>query len=54
MPDKIIPIISEKKTKRKDVILDKNGFFIIELINNQIRTEYYKNKYKNNKIVSGI
>jgi hypothetical protein len=54
MPDKIIPIIKAKKTMRKDVILDPNGFFVINLINNQIRVEYYKNSYKNNKIVSGI
>jgi hypothetical protein len=54
MEDKVIPIIKAKKNSRKDVILDPNGFFIINLINNQIRVEYYKNCYKNNKIVSGI
>lgn len=54
MVDRIIPIINAKKTLRKDVILDPNGFFIINLINRQIRVEYYKNSYKNDKIVSGI
>ena len=54
MEDKFIPIIKAKKTQEKEVILDPNGFFIIELINNKIRVEYYKNIYKKNKIVSGV
>ena len=54
MPDKIIPIIKAKKTLRKDVKLDPNGFFIIELFNDEIKIEYYKNIYKKNKIVSGV
>ncbi len=54
MADKIIQIIKAKKTLKKNVVLDQNGFFIIELIDNQIRVEYYKNVYKNNKIVSGV
>jgi hypothetical protein len=53
MVDKLIPLIKAKKTLKKDVILDPNGFFIIELINNEIRVEYYKNIYKNKRIVSG-
>jgi len=53
MADKIIPIIKAKKTLKKDIILDPNGFFIIELYNKEIKVEYYKNIYKENKIVSG-
>jgi hypothetical protein len=53
MKDKIIPIIKASKTLKKDVILDPNGFFIIEINNNEIRVEYYKNVYKKNIIVSG-
>ena len=54
MPDKIIPIIKAKKKLRKDVILDPEGFFIIELFNDEIKVEYYKNVYRKNKIVSGV
>ncbi len=56
MVDKEIPLIYAKKIPKKDVILDPNGFFVIELNNKQkeIRVEYYSNVYKNNKIVSGI
>ena len=54
MTDKIIPIIKAKKTLKKDIILDPNGFFIIELYNKEIKVEYYKNIYRENKIVSGI
>jgi len=54
MPDKIIPIFKAKKKLRKDVILDPEGFFIIELFNDEIKVEYYKNVYKKNKIVSGV
>jgi len=54
MVDKIIPIIKAKKTLKKNIILDPNGFFIIEVYNTEIRVEYYKNIYKKNKIVSGV
>lgn len=56
MVDKEIPLIIAKKTLEKNVILDPNGFFVIEIDKKQkkIRVEYYKNVYKNNKIVSGI
>lgn len=52
---KEIPLIHAKKTSEKDVILDPNGFFVIEVDKKQkqIRVEYYSNVYKNNKIVSG-
>lgn len=56
MVNKEIPLIRAKKGSQKDVILDPNGFFIIELDkkNKYIRAEYYSNVYKNKKIVSGI
>jgi len=54
MKDKTIPVIKESKTMKKDVILDPNGFFVIEINNKEIRIEYYKNVYKNNMIISGI
>ena len=56
MVDKKVPLIKAKKTPRKDVILDPNGFFVIEVDTkqNEIRVEYYSNVYKNKKIVSGI
>jgi len=56
MVDKEIPLIYAKKIPKKDVILDPNGFFVIEVDKKQreIRVEYYSNVYKNNKIVSGI
>ena len=55
MAEKKVPLIKAKKTKDKDVILDPNGFFVIELDKKeeQIRVEYYSNVYKNKKIVSG-
>ena len=55
MVEKKIPLIKAKKTPRKDVILDPNGFFVIEIDRKQkeIRIEYYSNVYKNKKIVSG-
>lgn len=55
MADKEVPLIVAKKTPQKDVILDPNGFFVIE-VNKQDQTivvEYYTNVYKGNKIVSG-
>ncbi|MDH7507701.1 MAG: DUF4346 domain-containing protein [Candidatus Thermoplasmatota archaeon] len=56
MVNKKIPLIHAKKIPQKDVILDPNGFFVIELDKKQkeIRVEYYSNVYKNNKIVSGV
>jgi hypothetical protein len=56
MADKEIPLIRAKKTAQRDVILDPNGFFVIELDrkNLDIRVEYYSNVYKNEKIVSGV
>jgi len=49
-------LIYAKKTSEKDVILDPNGFFVIEIEKKQkqIRVEYYSNVYKNNRIVSGV
>jgi len=56
MADKEIPLIRAKKTAQRDVKLDPNGFFVIELDrkNKDIRVEYYSNVYRNNKIVSGV
>ena len=56
MIDRKVPLIKAKKTPQKDVILDPNGFFVIELDGKQkeIRVEYYSNVYKGNKIVSGV
>jgi len=55
MTEKKVPLIKAVKTSRKDVVLDSNGFFVIEIDRNekQIRVEYYANVYKGNKIVSG-
>lgn len=56
MTEKKIPLIQAVKTSEKDVKLDKNGFFVIELDQKegQIRVEYYSNVYKGKKIASGI
>lgn len=56
MVDKEVPLIKAKKTPQKDVILDPNGFFVIEVDRKQkeIRVEYYSNVYKEKRIVSGI
>jgi len=56
MVDREVPLIKAKKIPRKDVILDSNGFFVIEVDGKQkeIRVEYYSNVYKNKRIVSGI
>ena len=56
MVDKEVPLIKAKKISQKDVILDPNGFFVIEIDRkqNEIRVEYYSNVYKEKKIVSGI
>ncbi len=55
MADKEVPLINAKKTPRKDVVLDPEGFFVIEVDKKQkkIRVEYYANVYKKKKIVSG-
>ena len=55
MVEKKIPLIIAEKTPEKDVKLDPNGFFVIELDkkNNDIRIEYYSNVYKKERIVSG-
>lgn len=56
MVDKEIPLIKAKKISQKDVILDPNGFFVIEIDKKQddIRVEYYSNVYRGKRIVSGI
>ena len=56
MAEREVPLIQAQKIPKKDVILDSNGFFVIELDSKQkqIRVEYYSNVYKNKKIVSGI
>ena len=54
MPDKEVPLINAKKTIEKDVILDPQGFFVIEVDTKAIHVEYYSNVYKNKRIVSGI
>ena len=53
MVDKKVPLIKAEKTQRKDVVLDSEGFFVIEVRNKEIIVEYYSNVYKNEKIVSG-
>ena len=56
MANRKIPLIKAVKTPEKDVKLDPNGFFVIELDKKeeQIRVEYYSNVYKGKKIVSGV
>ena len=56
MADKKVPLYKAEKIPKKDVVLDSNGFFVIEVDRNksEIRVEYYSNVYKNNRIVSGI
>jgi len=56
MTNRKIPLIKAVKTPEKDVKLDPNGFFVIELDkkDEQIRVEYYSNVYKGKKIVSGV
>jgi len=55
MVDKEVPLIEAKKIPRKDVMLDPNGFFVIEIDRKkkEIRVEYYSNVYKGERIVSG-
>ena len=40
MPDKEVPLINAKKTIEKDVILDPQGFFVIEVDTKGIHVEY--------------
>jgi len=56
MADKVVPLIKAKKIPQKDVKLDPNGFFVIEIDRRQnlIRVEYYSNVYRGRRIVSGI
>jgi hypothetical protein len=55
MVDKEVPLVKAEKTPQKDVILDPQGFFVIEVHRkkNEIRVEYYSNVYKKHRIVSG-
>ena len=55
MVAKEVPLVKAVKTFRKDVILDPEGFFVIEINRKkkEIVIEYYSNVYKNKKIVSG-
>ncbi len=55
MVDKEVPLVEAKKTPQKDIVLDTEGFFVIEVdrTKNKIRVEYYTNVCKENKIVSG-
>jgi len=55
MADKEVPLIKAEKKPQRDVILDPNGFFVIEINRkkNNIRIEYYSNVYKEKKIISG-
>jgi len=53
MIDKVVPLIAAKKTPEKDVKLDPQGFFVIEVHSKGIRVEYYANVYKERRIVSG-
>jgi len=55
MVEKKVPLIKAEKTSEKNVNLDPNGFFVMELDGKekQIRVEYFSNVYKGKKIVSG-
>ena len=53
MDRKDVPLIEAVKTAEKDVVLDQNGFFVIELREKKIYVEYYANVYRNDRIVSG-
>jgi hypothetical protein len=53
MTEKNIPMIEAKKTARKDVTLDPEGFFVIMVQNNRIMVESYGNVVKEGRIVSG-
>ena len=53
MVDKKVPLIKAEKTPQKDVVLDDEGFFVIEVHDKEIIVEYYSNVYKDRRIVSG-
>lgn len=53
MVDKKVPLIHAEKTPQKDVVLDSEGFFVIEVHDKEIIVEYYSNVYKGKRIVSG-
>jgi hypothetical protein len=55
MDERKIPLIYAKKIPKKDIDLDSNGFFVIEIdkAERNIRVEYYSNVYKDKRIVSG-
>ena len=53
MVDRNVPLIKAEKTLQKDVVLDSNGFFVIEIRDSEIAVEYYSNVYKDGRIVSG-
>jgi dihydropteroate synthase len=53
MVDKKVPLIHAEKTPEKDVVLDSEGFFVIEVHDKEIIVEYYSNVYKGGRIVSG-
>ncbi|MFO7677998.1 MAG: DUF4346 domain-containing protein [Thermoplasmatota archaeon] len=53
MVDKKVPLIKAEKKPQKEVKLDRNGFFVIEIRDDSIFVEYYSNVYKAKKIVSG-
>lgn len=48
-----VPLIEARKTKQSEIMLDKKGFFVIELIQDHIQVEYYQNVVKDKRIVSG-
>jgi dihydropteroate synthase len=53
MDKKEVPLITAEKTAEKDVVLDPQGFFVIEVYDNAIHVEYYTNVMKEDRIVSG-
>ncbi len=53
MVDKKVPLIHAEKTPQKDVVLDSEGFFVIEVHDKEIIVEYYSNVYKDGRVVSG-
>ena len=53
MTEKKIPLIQAQKTKRKDVVLDPSGFFVIIIKDSSIIVESYENVTRDGNIVSG-
>ena len=53
MSKKKVPLIEAEKTAEKDVVLDAQGFVVIEVYDNKIHVEYYTNVIKDTRIVSG-